>query len=218
MTVNKARNADDFLAVGAVVVQWFLNVFSAVYCTKSPIHFRCCFASNFCKLVISTQFLKLMNFDAAVTVVILAFYASHSSIWYMYVSCLSLIPYITHSAYGYGVPNLQRCLEVQKVFHEEVFLQTINSICRNEEVSTTQRTRHTVSWFLLGCVCSAFEAFKTETMDAWQHSWIFECTHADWTFCYFFKLLCSLFTEISHFNLSLFGEPIKQNKHQNMLQ
>src|SRR6218665_1386375 len=149
--------------------------------------------------MIFSDLLKLMKFDAATTVVILAVKTSHRGFWYF--SCFSIIPDITHIADGGGTPQLQGSLVHQEVLHEEVLLHTINSICWNDELFTTQRTRHVVSWFLLLRFSCSIQTFNTECVNAWQHSWVSEYTPADRTFCYFSEVFCSFFKCFRHLDL-----------------
>src|SRR6218665_1155055 len=109
-----------------------------------------------------------MNSSTTFTVVVLAFHASHRGFWYF--SCFSLIPDITQIADDVGTPHLQGSLERQKVFHKEVFLHTMHSIFRYDEIFPTQRTRHLVPWFLLIRFSCPTQTFNTECVNAWQHS------------------------------------------------
>src|SRR6218665_335514 len=152
-----------------------------------------------------------MNFRTTFAVVVLAFNASHRGFWYL--SCFALIPDITHIADDGGIPHLQGSLVHQEVFHEEVFLQAIHSIIWNDELFPTQWTRNFVSWFLVLRFSCPTQAFNTECVNAWQHSWISECTHADRTFSYFPEVFCSFFKCFRHLDLSC--EYIKQNKINN---
>src|SRR6218665_229030 len=188
-----------------------MNVFCAGFLRNQSLRFWFHITSNTYHLVIFTHLLKLMNFRTTFAVVVLAGYASHRGFWYL--PCFALIPDITHIADDGGTLHLQGSLVHQEVFHEEVFLHAIHAICWNEELFPTQWTRNLISWFLLLRFSCSIQTFKTECVNAWQHSWICECTHADRTFSYFSEVFCSLLKCFRHPDLSC--EPIKQNKINN---
>src|SRR6218665_2406766 len=188
-----------------------MNVFGAEFNRNKSISLRFHVTSNIYHLVIFSGLLKAMNFRAIFTVVFLAFHASHRGFRCFY--CFTLVLHITNFADDGGTPQMQSSLELQEVLHEEILLQTMHSIFRNHEFFTTQRTRHLLPWFLLLRFSWPIQASNTECMNAWQHSWIFECTHAYRTFCYFSEVFCSFFNCSRHLDLSC--EPIKHNKVNN---
>src|SRR5688572_9322023 len=81
--------------------------------------------------------------------------------------CFALIACTADIADDRGASRLEPHLILQEVFHEEVFRHTIYSIFWNEELFSTQRTRHLVSWIFL-CRCSgSIQALKAECVNAW---------------------------------------------------
>lgn len=142
---------------------------------------------------------KLVNFDAAIAVVMFTLRASYRGCWNLL--CFASILDITQIADGDGIPHLQPSLKVQEVFHEEVFRDIIYSSFWNDELFSTHRTRHAVSGVLILCrFCSAFQAVETECVNTWQNSWIIECIRADWTICYFPQLLLNIRNRDRHLN------------------
>src|SRR6218665_835486 len=176
-----------------------MNVFGAAFHRNNFISFRFHFSSNVSHLVVFSRFLQVMNFRAVFTVVFLAFHASHRGFWCFY--CFAVVLDFTHIADDDVTPQLQSSLELQEVFHEEVFLYTMHSIFRNNEFCPTQRTRHLVSWFLLLRFSCPTQTFNTECVNAWQNSWISECSPADRTFCYFSEMFSSFFKCVRHLDL-----------------
>src|SRR6218665_3118027 len=162
MTFKTTRYAYDFLAIGAIVFQRFLVMINAGFKWNDSSYFFCSLTSDFNHLVRFTRCIsehrsqKLSPHSKHRIVASGAIPESYS----LSTLHMSHISDVVSCLLNIFVTSKRSC-----ILDKEIFLNTTQTIFRNGELFSTQRTRHLLSWFTLCSLHHLCKAFKTERVN-----------------------------------------------------